>query len=454
MLSQIRLILRLTAVLASLLGVAAADLFCAAQDTGASYAGKSAAEWIQVLDTRIEKETDEDKEACRQAAAALGQIGPAAKDAVPLLTKALQSPSLEFRHFAVDALGRIGPNARESILAIVVEMDIPKDHINYAALTRFRRYAAKALGGIGVADQEAVRVLEEALENEDRLYGVEAALALWKMNGNAKAIPALESIIQKDEAEGPFEAIMALRQIGPEAKSITDTLVATLKHDNADLRRAAAKVLAQFGLSALTPVAQLLSGSELAAPEEAAYVLGDVLAGIRKSKFYDHQLGQAEFVQAKEIVFDLVQPALVPLLSHERDEVRAVASRSLSQMGILAVPLLLPVLDGDDQQARESAIDTLIRLEPFLPGESPASDGVEQMKRELITPLMGLMGHTMLEVRRAAYRAFAEFSFGAGGTAAMPLLLKALRDPDAAIRRYATKARDEIAKVQPVDSTN
>jgi len=442
MLFQIRLILPLTAVLASLLCVGTAESCCAAEDTGASYAGKSAAEWIQVLDSRIEKETDEDKDACRQAAAALGQIGPAAKDAVPLLTKALQSPSLEFRHFAVDALGRIGSDARESIPAIVVEMDIPKDHDNYAALTRFRRYAAKALGGIGVADQEAVRVLEEALENEDRLYCVEAALALWKMNGDAKAIPALESIIEKDEAEGPFEAIMALRQIGPEAKSVTDTLVATLKHDNADLRRAAAKVLAQFGPTVLRLVGPLLSDNKLAAPEEVAYVLGELLAEIRNSMFYDQQLSEAEFVKVREFVFDLVQPALVPLLSHERDEVRAVASRSLAQMGILAVPLLLPILDGDDQQARQCVIDTLIRLEPFLPGESPASDGVEQVKRELVAPLMGLMGHTMLEVRRAAYRAFAEFSFGAGGTAAMPLLLKALRDPDAAIRRYATKARD------------
>ena len=292
------------------------------------------------------------------------------------------------------------------------------------------------------------------MENEDRLYGVEAALALWKMTNHAKAIPALESIIQKDEAEGPFEAIMALRQIGPEAKSVTDTLVATLKHDNADLRRAAAKVLAQFGPSVLKPIAQLLSSSEFAAPEEAAYVLGEVLAEIRNSMFYDRQLNEAEFVKVKEFVFALVQPALVPLLSHERDEVRAVASQSLSQMGILAVPLLLPILDGDDQQARQCAIDALIRLEQFLPGESPASGGVEQVKRELVPPLMGLMAHRLLEVRRAAYRAFAGFSFGAGGTAAMPLLLKALRDPDAAIRRYATKARDELAKVQTADSTN
>jgi HEAT repeat protein len=454
MLFRVRTIVQLTAVLVSLLVVQATEPFCAAQDSDTSYAGKSVNEWIQLLETRLEKETDEDKEACRRAAAALGQIGPAAKDAVPLLAKALQSPSLEVRHFAVDALGRIGPAASGSVPAIIAEVDIAKDHINYAPLTRFRRYAAKALGRIGGSDQEAVRVLEEALENEDSLYRVEAALALWKMTHHEKAVPTLESIIQKDEAEGPFEAIMALLQVGSDANSVVDTLVATLTHNDLDLRRAAAKVLVQLGPHVLKRVAELLSDSEVDTPEEAVYALGEVLAELRTNTFYSREHDEAEFLRIKEFVFVLVEPALIPLLSHKRDEVRAAASRSLAHMGILAAPLLLPILDGEDQQARESAIDTLERLEQYLPTESPASEGVEQVKRELVKPLMALMGHTSPKVRRAAYRAFAEFSFGKEGMAAMPLLLKALRDPDAAIRSHATKARDALAESQGEDPTN
>lgn len=454
MLFRVRTIVQPVALLVSLLVVQATELSCAAQDSGTSYAGKSADEWIQVLETRLEKETDEDKEACRRAAAALAQIGAAAKDAVPLLAKAIQSPSLEVRHFAVDALGRIGPDAADSIPAIITEVDIAKDHINYAALTRFRRYSAKALGRIGGTDSEAIRVLEAALENEDALYRVEAALALWRMTQHEKAVPTLESIIQKDGAEGPFEAIMALAEIGLEATAAVDTLVATLKHTDRDLRRAAAKVLVQIGPAVFEPVAKLLSDSDFDTPEEAVYVLGELLAKLRKIAFYSRDRLEAEFVKMKEFVFGLVEPALIALLSHEREEVRAVASRSLAKMGILATPLLLPTLDGDDQQARESAIDTLERLEQYLPEESPSSEGVEQVKRELVKPLMALMGHRSPEVRRAAYRAFAEFSFGKEGMAAMPLLLKALRDPDAAIRSHATKARDALAESQGEDPTN
>lgn len=454
MLFRFRTMVQLIPLLVSLLVVQPTELFCAAQDPDTSYAGKSVSEWIQVLETRLEKETDEDKKACRRAAAALGQIGAPAKDAVPLLAKALQSPSLEVRHFAVDALGRIGPDASSSVPAIIAEVDIPKDHINYKALTRFRRYAAKALGRIGGSDSDAVRVLEEAIQNEDPLYRVEAALALWKMTRHEKAVPTLVSIIQQNTAEGPFEAIMALSEIGPDAGAAIDTLVATLKHDDPDLRRAAAKVLAQFGPTVLEPMAELLSNGAVDTPEEAAYALGEVLSQLRQSTFYDRKRDEADFAKIKTFVFDLVESALVPLLSDERDEVRAVASRSLAKMGILAAPLLLPILDGDDPQARESAIDALGRLEQYLPMESPASDGVEQVKHELVKPLMALMEHRNPEVRRAAYRAFAEFSFGKEGIAAMPLLLKALRDPDAAIRSHATKARDAIAASQAEDPTN
>lgn len=454
MLFRVRPIVQLTLILLSLLVFRANEAFCAGQDPDTSYAGKSVNEWIEVLNTRLEKETDEDKEACRRAAAALGQIGPPARGAVPILAKAIESPSLEVRYFAVDALGRIGPDALGSVPAIIAEVDIPKDHINYKALARFRRYAARALGRIGASDREAVRVLEGALQDEDPLYRVEAALALWKMTRHDKAVPTLESILQRDEAEGPYEAIMALSSIGPGATSAIDTLVATLAHDDADLRHAAAKVLVQFGSTVLRRVAQLLSENEIDTPEEAIYVLGEVLAELRKSTFYDRERGEAEFLKIKEVVFDLVEPTIVPLLSDERDEVRAVASRSLSNMGILAAPFLLPLLGGDDQRARESAIDTLGRLEQFLPDESPASEGVELIKRELVKPLMELMGNRRPEVRRAAYRAFAGFSFGKEGTAAMPLLLKALRDPDAAIRSHATKARDALAASQGEDPTN
>jgi HEAT repeat protein len=288
--------------------------------------------------------------------------------------------------------------------------------------------------------------LEKALENEDPVYRAEAALALWKIARHPKAIPTLEAVIRQGGAEGPYEAIMALREVGQEAMAVTDTLVATLAHRDADLRRAAAKVLAGLGPAVLQPVAQLLLAGNLESPESAAYVLGEVIADLRANTFYNRQVDQGEFVAAARPVFRLAVPALVGLLSHQREEVRQVASQSLAQMGIVAALGLMDVLNGEHERARQSAIDTLFRLEQFLPSESPSSEGVEVIKGKLVALLMALMEHPVPEVRAAAYRAFAAFSFGEDGKAALPLLLKALKDPNVSIRRYATKARDELLK--------
>jgi HEAT repeat protein len=75
---------------------------------------------------------------------------------------------------------------RPAIPAILAEMDLPPDHINYAPLAGFRRDAARSLGRMGPAAQAAVPVLGRALKNEDPVYRVEAALALWRILGGRR----------------------------------------------------------------------------------------------------------------------------------------------------------------------------------------------------------------------------------------------------------------------------
>jgi HEAT repeat protein len=52
------------------------------------------------------------------AARALGEVGPAAKEAVPALIAALKGMDDGVRESAASALGRIGPAAREAIPAL------------------------------------------------------------------------------------------------------------------------------------------------------------------------------------------------------------------------------------------------------------------------------------------------------------------------------------------------
>ena len=150
------------------------------QEDASGLPGDSPDRWIRVLQQHLEGNTSEDKEACRHAAQALGEIGPAAAAAVPVLTQAT-ARSVEVRNFAVDALGRIGPAAAASVPAILKEVDLPKDHVNYVPLAFFRLLAARALGRIGPEARQAIPLLQATLQSDDVAYRVEAAVAMWKI---------------------------------------------------------------------------------------------------------------------------------------------------------------------------------------------------------------------------------------------------------------------------------
>ena len=206
------------------------------------------------------------------------------------------------------------------------------------------------------------------------------------------------------------------------------------------MRRAAAHVLVSLNAAQLEPVSQQLAEGRIPSPAAAAYVIGEILDQMRQSVFYDPQMDAQSLAAATRPVMGVAAPALTGLLGHADPEVRQTAVQALSQMGLLAAPFLLQSLKADDVVVRSAAIEALTRLEGYLPAASPAGPGLEVFKANLVPRLMDLMKHTDPQVRRAAYRAIAKFSFGAGGKAAAPLLRSALRDQDLSIRRYAFEA--------------
>lgn len=432
-------LLGLAALLGSL-GLGAAPARAQIGSAAPSYAGRPLDYWQDLLAQHVDKDSNEDKEQCRRAAQALGQFGPQAKEAIPLLTQTLQSPSREARGCAVDALGRIGLDAQAAVPAIIAEVDLPKDHINYAPLADFRRVAARALGRIGIGATAAIPVLEKALQNEDPLYRVQAALALWSIASHPQAVPTLQAALKLNDREAVFDAVQALGQIGPGATAAAPDLVAALAHEDPDVRRAAADVLVKLGPSQFESIAQPLSEGRIPSPAAAAYALGEISDRMRQDVFYDPRLDAQGLAAAARPVIRLAGPALTGLLGHADPEVRQSAVQALSQMGLLAAPFLLQSLKADDAVVRSAAIAGLTRLEAHLPNASPAGPGLEVFKANLVPRLMDLMKHTDPQVRRAAYRAFAKFAFDAAGQAAAPLLRSALRDQDLSVRRYAFEA--------------
>ena len=318
-----------------------------------TYADQPLGHWQDLLAQHVGKDSDADKQQCRRAAQALGRFGPAAKEAVPLLVQALQSPSTEVREFAVDALGRIGLEPQTVVPAIVAEADLPPEHINYKPLAPFRRLAARALGRFGPAATAAVPMLEKALQNEDPLYRVQAALALWKISQHPQAIPALRAALKRNESETAFEAVLAVAEIGAGAKAAAPDLVEALNHPDPDVRRAAASALVPLGADQLEPVAQRLSAGGFQSPAAAVYVLGQFLDELRPRVFYHPLMDAQQLAAATRPVVRLAAPALVRLLAHPDAEVRQTARQVVVPNGSVgrALPAAEPAKRPGDRSA-------------------------------------------------------------------------------------------------------
>jgi HEAT repeat protein len=120
---------------------------------------------------------------CQQAAEALGQMGSAARPAVPALTEAMKAPDLaSFRPYYALALLKIDrQNAGVAVPALIDLLDGKGQGTDQAA-SDLRKQAVLALGDIGAAAREAVPSLQKAADSDpDESVRTEASTALKKI---------------------------------------------------------------------------------------------------------------------------------------------------------------------------------------------------------------------------------------------------------------------------------
>ena len=145
-----------------------------------AYQGKTVSQWIEVL-------KDKDVRVRNAAATALGQIGPAAKAAVPALIEALKDKDRTVRRVAAFVLGQIGPAAVPALIEA-----LKKDRVG--------RYSTAVVDALGKIGPVAVPALIEALKDKESYVRMYAAEALGQFAPAAKAtVPALmESLKDND----------------------------------------------------------------------------------------------------------------------------------------------------------------------------------------------------------------------------------------------------------------
>jgi HEAT repeat protein len=173
--------------------------------------------------------SDPDPEVRLEAAKALGQIGPTAREAVPSLAEALKDSEVALRRESALALGLIGCGAGAAVSALAGALR-DEDAV-------VRRRAAVALGEIGPIAKGAVLRLVKALADRDpgnlpteQSVLVESIIALGNIGPDAReAIPKLLRILEAGDSFTRSRAIEAVAKIGRGDKQLVPLLVKCLK---------------------------------------------------------------------------------------------------------------------------------------------------------------------------------------------------------------------------------
>jgi HEAT repeat protein len=183
---------------------------------------------------------------------ALAHVAPA-EDAVPILIEALRAEGSHARSAAASALGEIGPDAHEAIpilVALVKELAADPDRTDWGNSVAIAWALGRIAPNAPVTEklvQDVVAALGEAMESPYDLVRSAAAEALVEFGPRATAaIPRLVAAL--DDSAGPVRAAAArsLGKIGPVASAAIAKIRALLDDDDRRVRLAAASALDQI----------------------------------------------------------------------------------------------------------------------------------------------------------------------------------------------------------------
>jgi HEAT repeat protein len=218
-----------------------------------------------------------------QAALALAEAGPAAREAEAALTLMSRDPDPELRYAAVASLGAIMPEGKAAIEGLAKSLSDEDWFVQLAA--------AQALQNLGERARPAVPALVWALYPRDTVKDFRpvrcgaAMVALSRIDPRAKELQgAYQLVIGKlleDERQGSFGAratgARLLGDCGPAAISTVPALTKLLKDAEGDVRVAVAEALLKIAPgndTALPVLIDALKHPDLLVRRRAAEALG------------------------------------------------------------------------------------------------------------------------------------------------------------------------------------
>jgi HEAT repeat protein len=293
------------------------------------------------LRAALKKGTDDQRLA---AAGALYRMGPQANSAVAELTEVLRDATNNsaLRSKVAATIGQIGPDALPAVPVLLAALKGDDDTV--------RAEAASALAAVAPGDAAVVPGLVGAMKDGKHPLGRIAALQALKAQGDAAkaAIPDLLAVVKASEAPASVRqlAMDALGSMGPVAKDAVPPLLDILKDAEQPLfmRCSAAQTVGRFGelsKAALPVFRDVLRDPNVPNEVTAAVVKGLATMGKDGVPVLAEAVKDGNAVKRREAINQLgelgqvAKPALPALREAAKDKdatISRLASRAVRQI--------------------------------------------------------------------------------------------------------------------------
>ena len=373
------------------------------------------------------------------AARALGTVGHDAEKVVPPLIETLRKHGPALRTGAVRALGEFGPAAKDAISDLLAA--IGNAELSLAS----RRIAALALAKIACNTQSSVPELKRMLHGQDEGARMGAALVLLSIDADRHkdALQVLSAALEDKELR--YFAVRAHTQLGPAAAPAVPQLLAHLEDDEGwSLNWDVAQALGSIGPSAAAAGPKLIkhfrwTDLDHETVTEALLGIGpaaipDLIETLRSQKCDKKvRIGVANTLgrfgrRAKSAV-----PALLGLFDDPSHLVRQAAAAALGEIGCQAttvVPALVGRLDDSRCAVRAEAARSLGCF------RSKAGSAVEA--------LVSALNDEYVDVRANAAGALKQI--GPAARVALPALKEAMKDRNTYVQTVVQTAIQELSE--------
>ncbi|MCB9644699.1 MAG: HEAT repeat domain-containing protein [Myxococcales bacterium] len=443
------------------------------------------------LPTLVESLRDPDKEVQQAVLIAMGKMG---RDAVPHLRKVLQKSAWwRARWYAADGLGKIGPKAHRAIPALVRALQDRNRSVqeNAAiALTKMLPYSTKILaeqadkhrwwrirqiaaGGLTPTKKKAplqvLRNLEKAISDES--HEVRAAAARNLSKYGPAAVPYLRRSLKKSkDADVRRILILGLGEQKHKAGSAAKELGQALRDGDVEVQLAAVRALAQIG----GPGAKILREALQEHPFWRVRYLSARALGLWKRGGRASQTALRKgLTDSDRRVREVTIGALGQLgraslgnlriaLKNDWWFIRARAARYIAELKPKdAVELLTPLLEDDNEQARQAAAKMLGQLgtkalpalinalsqKRFLSLRWIAAVEIGRFRSEATPAISALTEALSADDARVRLAAAEALSYiGPAAQASAEALSKRIQDPDERVRLTSAEALGNLGE--------